>query len=77
MPQLDLEKEAKGLALMVTSGFKSRRGVIEETSTDDPDEVFRELEEEQERDIFNAVVNEVANNADETDDDDQEGNEDE
>ncbi len=62
MPQLDLEKEAKGLKVLIDSGLKSRRGIIEETSTEDPEQVFTEIEEEQERGIFSAVVNEVANN---------------
>lgn len=65
MPQLDLEKEAKGLAVMRDSGFKSTRGIIEETSTDDPEQVFRELEEEKERKIFGAVVKAAVENSSE------------
>jgi capsid protein len=70
MPQLDLQKEAAGLKTMIDAGIKSRRGVIEETSTDDPDQVFAEIQEEQEMDIFNGIVNQVADNATETDDED-------
>lgn len=79
MPQLDLEKEAKGLVLLRDAGFKSTRGIIEETSTDDPEEVFRELEEEKERKIFGAIVQTMVNESQpENDEDDQEGdNEDE
>jgi capsid protein len=68
MPQLDLQKEAAGLKIMSEAGFKSRRGVIEETSTDDPDQVFSEIQEEQEMDIFKGVVNQVADNAADTED---------
>ena len=55
MPQLDLEKEAKGLVALRDGGFKSTRGIIEESFTEDPDEVFRELDEEKERGIIQAV----------------------
>jgi len=72
MPQLDLEKEAKGLAVLRDSGFKSTRGIIEETSTDDPEQVFRELEEEKERKIFGAVVQAVTENSQEDISSDQE-----
>lgn len=77
MPQLDLEKEMKGLVLARNAGFQSTRGIIESTSENDPDEVFKELEEEKEKQIFQAIVNEVANNSTESDDEDQEGEEDE
>lgn len=56
MPQLDLQKEAAGLKTLVEAGLKSRRGIIEETSTDDPNEVFRELEEENEMKIAQGIT---------------------
>ena len=55
MPQLDLEKEAKGMVAMRDGGFKSTRGLIEQSSEDDPDGVFDELEEERERGLIEAV----------------------
>lgn len=55
MPQLDLEKEAKGMTAMRDGGFKSTRGLIEQSSEDDPDGVFDELEEERERGLIEAV----------------------
>jgi capsid protein len=56
MPQLDLEKEAKGMTAMRDGGFKSTRGLIEQSSEDDPDGVFDELEEERERGLIEAVA---------------------
>ena len=56
MPQLDLEKEAKGLVALRDGGFKSTRGIIEESFDHDPDEVFRELDEEKERGIIQAAA---------------------
>lgn len=57
MPQLDLEKEAKGLKVLRDAGFKSTRGIIEESFDHDPDEVFREWEEEKERGLIEAAAN--------------------
>lgn len=77
MPQLDLEKEAKGLVLLRNAGFKSTRGTIEETSTDDPEQVFAELAEEKERKIFEAVATTMAQNATTDDQGEEAGDEDE
>jgi capsid protein len=70
MPHLDLAKEAKGLVELKNAKLKSTRGIIEETFTDDPEETFREIEEETERGIFTAVVKEMAKNEEEKDDSD-------
>jgi capsid protein len=75
MPQLDLQKEAAGLKILAETGIKSRRGIIEETSTDDPDQVFSEIQEEQEMDIFKGIVNQVANNSTQPPDDSTDENE--
>jgi capsid protein len=56
MPQLDLEKEAKGMTAMRDGGFKSTRGLIESSSEDDPDAVFAELTEERELGLIEAVA---------------------
>lgn len=56
MPQLDLEKEAKGLKVLRDAGFKSTRGIIEESFDHDPDEVFKEWEEEKERGLIEAAA---------------------
>jgi capsid protein len=61
MPQLDLQKEAGGLKTLVETGLKSRREIIEETTTSDPDQVFSEIEEEEK--IFGAMVKTMAANA--------------
>ncbi len=57
MPQLDLEKEAKGLKVLIETGLKSRRGTIEESFDSDPDEVFRELKEEGELGLIESTAN--------------------
>ena len=57
MPQLDLEKEAKGLVLLRDAGFNSTRGTIEDSFDRDPDEVFRERREEQSSGLFEATAN--------------------
>jgi capsid protein len=71
-PSLDLEKEIKGLVLARDAGFQSTRGTIEETSGNDPDQVFRELEEERERGIFGAIVKEIVDSQEKKEDEDEE-----
>lgn len=63
MPQLDLQKEAAGLRILKEAKIKSTRGIIEETSTDDPDQVFREIAEEEESGIYQGIVDTVVNNS--------------
>jgi capsid protein len=84
MPQLDLEKEAKGMTAMRDGGFKSTRGLIEQSSEDDPDAVFDELEEERNRGLIEEVgkqttqlIQENEQGINQNPDDDQEIDEDE
>ena len=78
MPQLDLEKEAKGLVALRNGGFKSTRGIIEESFTENPDDVFDELDEEKQRGIIQAVATQTKALIDENENnEDDEGGEDE
>lgn len=77
MPQLDLEKEAKGLVALRDGGFKSTRGIIEESFDHDPDEVFRELDEEKERGLIQAAAQVTKQLIDENEQPEQEIDEDE
>jgi len=56
MPSLDVEKEAKGMTLMRDGRFNSTRGLIETSSELDPDAVFDEIKEEEERGLIAAVA---------------------
>ncbi len=56
MPSLDVEKDAKGMILMRDGRFNSTRGLIETSSELDPDSVFKELKEEEEQGIIEAVA---------------------
>jgi len=56
MPSLDVEKEAKGMTILRDGKFNSTRGLIEQSSELDPDAVFEELKEEEERGLIEAVA---------------------
>jgi len=56
MPSLDVEKEAKGMTALRDGRFNSTRGLIETSSELDPDAVFDEIKEEEERGLIAAVA---------------------
>jgi len=77
MPQLDMEKEAKGMVALKNAKLKSTRGLIEQNFEDDPDAVFAEIAEEERLGIFVAEQTQQIIAENEKPDEDEEADEDE
>ena len=60
MVSIDPKKEADGFKAQIDAGIKSRSGIIRTSSEDDPDEVFNELEYENERGLGQAIADQTA-----------------